>query len=202
MTKYYISKDNRIVLFDEDLQRLVNTLRFMPQYAGLEIFETDKEIIQRNGAFAFKEDIQSELFAEAKAKRLEENKEAYEAALKAGVTYKNALFDCDTLAAVRVMGQMAAMQAMAISEEPTIDWFDYDYQAVTLTVAEFLELAGLITLNTRRIETLNCGFNTAILGAGSIEELEAINISYSAEQESAEVSSSVETSPLEEEIQD
>lgn len=202
MTKYYISKDNRIVLFDEDLQRLVNTLRFMPQYAGLEIFETDKEIIQRNGEFAFKEDIQSELFAEAKAKRLEENKEAYEAALKAGVTYKNALFDCDTLAAVRVMGQMAAMQAMAISEEPTIDWFDYDYQAVTLTVAEFLELAGLITLNTRRIETLNCGFNTAILGAGSIEELEAINISYSAEQESAEVSSSVETSPLEEEIQD
>ena len=73
---------------------------------------------------------------------------------------------------------------------------------MTLTVAEFLELAGLITMNTRRIETLNCGFNTAILGAGSIEELEAINISYSAEQESAEVSSSVETSPLEEEIQD
>ena len=181
MTKYYISKDNRIVLFDEDLQRLVTTLRFMPQYAGLEILETGKEIIQWNGEFVFKEDIQSELFAEAKAKRLEENKEAYNAALKAGVTYKNALFDCDTLAAVRVMGQMAAMQAMAISEEPTIDWFDYDYQPVTLTTEEFLELAGLITLNTRRIETLNCGFNTAISGAESIEELEAINISYSAE---------------------
>lgn len=202
MTKYYISKDNRIVLFDEDLQRLVNTLRFMPQYAGLEIFETDKEIIQRNGEFAFKEDIQSELFAEAKAKRLEENKEAYNAALKAGVTYKNALFDCDTLAAVRVMGQMAAMQAMAISEEPTIDWFDYDYQPVTLTTEEFLELAGLITLNTRRIETLNCGFNTAISGAESLAELEAINISYSAEQESAEVSSSGENSATEDEIQD
>lgn len=202
MTKYYISKDNRIVLFDEDLQRLVTTLRFMPQYAGLEILETGKEIIQWNGEFVFKEDIQSELFAEAKVKRLEENKEAYNAALKAGVTYKNALFDCDTLAAVRVMGQMAAMQAMAISEEPTIDWFDYDYQPVTLTTEEFLELAGLITLNTRRIETLNCGFNTAISGAESLEELEAINISYSAEQESAEVSSSGENSAPEDEIQD
>lgn len=202
MTKYYISKDNRIVLFDEDLQRLVTTLRFMPQYAGLEILETGKEIIQWNGEFVFKEDIQSELFAEAKAKRLEENKEAYNAALKAGVTYKNALFDCDTLAAVRVMGQMAAMQAMAISEEPTIDWFDYDYQPVTLTTEEFLELAGLITLNTRRIETLNCGFNTAISGAESLAELEAINISYSAEQESAEVSSSGENSATEDEIQD
>lgn len=202
MTKYYISKDNRIVLFDEDLQRLVTTLRFMPQYAGLEILETGKEIIQWNGEFVFKEDIQSELFAEAKVKRLEENKEAYNAALKAGVTYKNALFDCDTLAAVRVMGQMAAMQAMAISEEPTIDWFDYDYQPVILTTEEFLELAGLITLNTRRIETLNCGFNTAISGAESLEELEAINISYSAEQESAEVSSSGENSAPEDEIQD
>ena len=202
MTKYYISKDNRIVLFDEDLQRLVTTLRFMPQYAGLEILETGKEIIQWNGEFVFKEDIQSELFAEAKAKRLEENKEAYNAALKAGVTYKNALFDCDTLAAVRVMGQMAAMQAMALSEEPTIDWFDYDYQPVTLTTEEFLELAGLITLNTRRIETLNCGFNTAISGAESLAELEAINISYSAEQESAEGSSSGENLATEDEIQD
>lgn len=176
---------------------------------GLIIEETDTAFyalepdeIMQEGVPVKNPDYETQQLETAKEAKLLENKEAYEAALKAGVTYKNALFDCDTLAAVRVMGQMAAMQAMAISEEPTIDWFDYDYQAVTLTVAEFLELAGLITLNTRRIETLNCGFNTAILGAGSIEELEAINISYSAEQESAEVSSSVETSPLEEEIQD
>ena len=176
---------------------------------GLIIEETDTALyalepdeIMQEGVPVKNPDYETQQLEAAKEAKLLENKEAYEAALKAGVTYKNALFDCDTLAAVRVMGQMAAMQAMAISEEPTIDWFDYDYQAVTLTVAEFLELAGLITLNTRRIETLNCGFNTAILGAGSIEELEAINISYSAEQESAEVSSSVETSPLEEEIQD
>ena len=176
---------------------------------GLIIEETDTALyalepdeIMQEGVPVKNPDYETQQLETAKEAKLLENKEAYEAALKAGVTYKNALFDCDTLAAVRVMGQMAAMQAMAISEEPTIDWFDYDYQAVTLTVAEFLELAGLITLNTRRIETLNCGFNTAILGAGSIEELEAINISYSAEQESAEVSSSVETSPLEEEIQD
>ena len=176
---------------------------------GLIIEETDTALyalepdeIMQEGVPVKNPDYETQQLETAKEAKLLENKEAYEAALKAGVTYKNALFDCDTLAAVRVMGQMAAMQAMAISEEPTIDWFDYDYQAVTLTVAEFLELAGLITMNTRPIESLNCGFNTAILGAGSIEELEAINISYSAEQESAEVSSSVETSPLEEEIQD
>lgn len=155
---------------------------------GLIIVETDTALyaldadeIMQNGAPVKNPNYAAEQLEAEKAKRLEENKEAYNAALKAGVTYKNALFDCDTLAAVRVMGQMAAMQAMAISEEPTIDWFDYDYQPVTLTTEEFLELAGLITLNTRRIETLNCGFNTAISGAESLAELEAINISYSAE---------------------
>lgn len=176
---------------------------------GLIIVETDTALyaleadeIMQNGVPIKNPNYAAEQLEAEKAKRLEENKEAYNAALKAGVTYKNALFDCDTLAAVRVMGQMAAMQAMAISEEPTIDWFDYDYQPVTLTTEEFLELAGLITLNTRRIETLNCGFNTAISGAESIEELEAINISYSAEQESAEGSSSGENSATEDEIQD
>ena len=176
---------------------------------GLIIEETDTALyalaadeIMQNGVPVKNPNYAAEQLEAEKVKRLEENKEAYNAALKAGVTYKNALFDCDTLAAVRVMGQMAAMQAMAVSEEPTIDWFDYDYQPVTLTTEEFLELAGLITLNTRRIETLNCGFNTAISGAESLAELEAINISYSAEQESAEVSSSGENSATEDEIQD
>ena len=166
------------------------------------LYALDADEIMQNGVPIKNPNYAAEQLEAEKAKRLEENKEAYNAALKAGVTYKNALFDCDTLAAVRVMGQMAAMQAMAVSEEPTIDWFDYDYQPVTLTTEEFLELAGLITLNTRRIETLNCGFNTAISSAESLEELEAINISYSAEQESAEVSSSGENSATEDEIQD
>lgn len=166
------------------------------------LYALDADEIMQNGVPIKNPNYAAEQLEAEKAKRLEENKEAYNAALKAGVTYKNALFDCDTLAAVRVMGQMAAMQAMAVSEEPTIDWFDYDYQPVTLTTEEFLELAGLITLNTRRIETLNCGFNTAISSAESLEELEAINISYSAEQESAEVSSSGENSAPEDEIQD
>lgn len=166
------------------------------------LYALDADEIMQNGVPVKNPNYAAEQLEAEKVKRLEENKEAYNAALKAGVTYKNALFDCDTLAAVRVMGQMAAMQAMAISEEPTIDWFDYDYQPVTLTTEEFLELAGLITLNTRRIETLNCGFNTAISGAESLAELEAINISYSAEQESAEVCSSGENSATEDEIQD
>ena len=95
-----------------------------------------------NGEIVPDTDYPARQLAEAKAAKLTQNKEAYEAALKSGVAYKNTLFDCDTLAAVRIMGQMVA------------------------------------TLNTRRIETLNCGYNTAIEAAQTTAELDAIVISY------------------------
>ena len=175
---YYIENNGKIVLFDTDRGRLEGTLGFMPQYEGAEGQETEREIVYRGESFEFADEIAQELLSDAKAARLAENRAAYEAALKSGVVYKDVLFDCDTLAAVRVMGQMVAAQTMAIEEEPSIEWFDYDYKPVTLTVDEFMELAGLITLNTRRIETLNCGFNTAIQAAASKEELEAVEIDY------------------------
>lgn len=42
---YYIEQDNQIILFDNDKQKLQNTIAFMPQYKGLEIKETGRPII-------------------------------------------------------------------------------------------------------------------------------------------------------------
>lgn len=39
---FYIEQDNKIVLFNDDRQKLENTLIFMPQYVGLEIQETEE----------------------------------------------------------------------------------------------------------------------------------------------------------------
>lgn len=39
---YYIEQYNKIVLFDENRQKLQNTLLFMPQYQGLEIKEVEE----------------------------------------------------------------------------------------------------------------------------------------------------------------
>ena len=39
---YYIQQDDNIVLFDIDRQRLEGTLKFTPQYKGLEIQETEE----------------------------------------------------------------------------------------------------------------------------------------------------------------
>ncbi len=38
---FYIQQDEKIVLFDDDKQRLQNTIAFMPQYQGLEIKEVE-----------------------------------------------------------------------------------------------------------------------------------------------------------------
>ena len=45
MTNYYIEKDNKIVLFDTDKNKIQTTLKFMPQYEGLEIKETQRPIV-------------------------------------------------------------------------------------------------------------------------------------------------------------
>ena len=39
---FYIENENKIVLFDEDRQKLQNTIAFMPQYQGLEIKEVEE----------------------------------------------------------------------------------------------------------------------------------------------------------------
>lgn len=84
MTKYYISKDNRIVLMDENKKRLEDTLLFMPQLAGCEVLETEKTIIERNGEFVFEEDVAEELLLEARAAKYKEANEGARAYLESG----------------------------------------------------------------------------------------------------------------------
>jgi len=47
---YYIEQDGQIKLHDTDKTRIENTLKFMPQYAGLELKQTDRPI--ENGEWA------------------------------------------------------------------------------------------------------------------------------------------------------
>lgn len=45
---FYIEDNNKIVLFDEDIERLQNTILFMPQYQGLEIKEVQEGYVIYN----------------------------------------------------------------------------------------------------------------------------------------------------------
>lgn len=44
MITYYILENDKIVLFDQDKENILNTIKFMPQYAESEILETQRPI--------------------------------------------------------------------------------------------------------------------------------------------------------------
>ena len=61
---YYLMQDEKIVLADTNRERLEGSIiAFMPQYKGLKILETEKEIVKLKNGFFFKEDVQEELDA-------------------------------------------------------------------------------------------------------------------------------------------
>ena len=56
---FYIEKDNKIILFDENLEKLQNILMFIPELEGLEILETERPI--KNFQFVDTEKYKNEL---------------------------------------------------------------------------------------------------------------------------------------------
>lgn len=65
---FYIQENERIVLVDADLKKLQTTVAFMSQYANLPILETEREIVEFNNGFAFKDEVEDELKAEEAAR--------------------------------------------------------------------------------------------------------------------------------------
>ena len=175
MTNYYIEQENKIVLFDTDKQKLINTLLFIPQYRGLEIKETEKEILYRNNKFVFANEIQDELLAEAKQVKTEEINNSKETAFKAGFYFNNAHFDCDDRAQIRLSAQLAISK-----QEDTIVWLDYDYNPVTLTYEQFVQMCAVATSIVSNIEFETSELLAAVDNAQSIDELELITVNYNA----------------------
>ena len=56
---FYIQQDEKIVLFDEDKQKLQNTIAFMPQYEGLEIKEVEEGYVIYNSELMTVEEMEA-----------------------------------------------------------------------------------------------------------------------------------------------
>ncbi len=57
---FYVQQNGKIVLFDTNKVKIQNTLA-MSQYVDLPIFETEREIIELNNEFVFKDEVQDKL---------------------------------------------------------------------------------------------------------------------------------------------
>ena len=53
---FYVENNNNIVIADDNKERLETTLKFLPQYKGLEIKESDVSIVQYNDKWYFVND--------------------------------------------------------------------------------------------------------------------------------------------------
>ena len=144
MTTFYIEKDGTIVLHDTDLKRLQDTLTFMPQFAGLDIQETDGFIV--NG-----EIVSAEAFAEMERQKeqqaLMEQKKALrtEAVSKITVTVDGMEFDGDEIAQDRMARAITMFQANNLPADYQTDWVLADNTIAKVTVAQLsqaLLLAG------------------------------------------------------------
>lgn len=195
MTNYYIEKDSKIVLLDTDKTKLITTLKFMPQYVGFEIKETDKEIIAREGRFVFAEDIQDELLQEAKQAKLNEaTDKAY------SFENKDALI---TVSATNMMSRSSetyhieatltnniklSAYGQSLDETSTLPWNTKENVNVLLNKAACTTLTGLMSQLNAKLWTVDFPtFLAQIEAAQSVEDVEAIEIVYQNPQEVIDV---------------
>lgn len=113
---------------------------------------------------------------ESKTEKLSQNTANYNERLRSGVIYGDNKFDCDDRACIRINGQYLKNLK---NPADSIEWFDFDYNPVILTLDDFEELVDKVIAINREIEVKNCEINTAIKEAKTIDELEQINLDYS-----------------------
>lgn len=142
--KYGIVENNKFILIDDDLQRLKNTLPFMPQYTLSDIgtFE-DSEVEQGyDGCWyvkGFAPEVPEEVaLSNAKAERAK-------AVAAITVEVDGMTFDGDETAQGRMARAITMFQASSLPEDTTTAWVLADNTVAQVTVnqlAQALLLAG------------------------------------------------------------
>lgn len=161
---FYIEQDNKIVLFDEDKQKLQNTLAFMSQYEDLEIQETERQIITHNNTFVFKDTVLDELSLQIKNELIEN----FNYPCKEKVAYTGVMFDyngqelCfETNKNSMSMINFTLTQILANTLTSVDNWkcrktiAPYEPYSVTFTVQQFQQIvtfAGLMVTKAFEVE--------------------------------------------------
>ena len=144
MMKYAIIEDNKCTFIDDDRQRLVDTLAFIPEKTDSDIVElADDAVVQGyDGAFylaGFEPEIPADVaMAQAKSDRAE-------AVSKITVTVDGMVFDGDETAQDRMARAITMFQANNLPVDYQTDWVLADNTIAKVTVTQLsqaLLLAG------------------------------------------------------------
>lgn len=197
MTNYYIEKENKIVLFDTNKQKLISTLGFMPQYKGLEIQETENEIINYNDELVFASDVQEELLSNAKEAKIQEaTDKAYQFENKYGLIKVNAttaetqeagLFHIEATLTNNIK---LSAYAQSIDDTSTLPWNTKENINILLNKTACETLTSLMSQLNAKLWTVDFPTYLAQIDAAqTVDEVNAINIEYQSPQEVVDITS-------------
>ena len=129
--------------------------------------------IYSNGEIVNNPNYDKILLDKAKFDKIALNDELRDTALLSGVTYQNVLFDSDTDQKVNLLATVNMM-----SDEDTITWYGMDNQGLLCTKADLMAIGRLITELHSFCWNMNAYIKEQIEEAGTLEELEKIEINY------------------------
>ena len=176
---FYIQQDNKIVLFDEDKQKLQNTIAFMPQYKGLKILETERPIV--NFEFADTPEYIEEQLNIAKTNKYNEINNGARIYLESG----EALFEIEEGKHIEATdGNIAKLSAYALSfmtgVQSEVYWNTKEDETIALTQEQLTQ--ALMGLGEVQATVWNVKFPyylKQLENAQTVEEVNAINVDYS-----------------------
>lgn len=186
---FYIEQNEKIVLFDEDRLKLENTLKFTPQYAGLEIQETDRPIVDFEWADTpewIAEDLAKA--KEAKYKEILDKAHAY-------IDNGDALFEFEEDKHIEATdGNIGKFTAYALAyvtgqlqPEDTVVWNTKEDETVELTQEQIGSiLTGLGQVQSAVWAVKFATYIAALNEAETREEVDAIIVDYTSEEPSEE----------------
>lgn len=140
-----IVKENKFVLIDENKQKLINTLEFMPQYSKEDIQKYSEDEITLGAdnryylkGFAPLEDLRE-------AKRQEINK-ARDNAEQGGFEYLGKVFDSDPVSCQRIaLASQTAMMAKTTGQEFIVVWTCQDNSTIELNADAMISVSVALT---------------------------------------------------------
>ena len=175
---FYIEDNNKIVLFDEDKQRLQNTIAFMPQYECLEIKEVQKGYVVYDFKLMTVEEMNEQLLLEAKNKKYEENQKALDNTRSSHVfTVEIQGQQCDFDTTSKTQADLNSAAISASMGQPWL-WTTNNRISLMLTAEDIQTIsATYMTVVNNDIKKWTY-FDELIENATTLEEVEAIRIDY------------------------
>ena len=171
--KYGIVENHKFILIDDDLQRLKNTLPFMPQYSVEQIGTYDEDQIEQghDGTWYEKGHAPQRPLEEARTEKLAELEAAFNTASQKAHCASSAGFeiDADEIANRNIEGLVLVMQP----EETTL-FRAYDNTFHEVTREQLETMRKEIVVNSQYLYQAKWTMEARIKAAETTGELEAI----------------------------